>query len=123
MMQRRTARGVAGFRAAIAAVAIGAGVFLGAVPAALAQSAGMGMMDFESARDSFFSSADKDGDFALSSAELLSAMGASDAQLFDCEDADGDGLCGYSEYLDSGQQLFQQLDQDGDGWLSPKELQ
>jgi hypothetical protein len=92
-------------------------------PMALAQAAGMGMMDFESARDSFFSSADRDGDFALSSGELLNAMGASDAHMFDCEDGDGDGLCGYSEYLDFGQQLFQILDADGDGWLSPKELQ
>ncbi|NJL25769.1 MAG: transaldolase, partial [Calothrix sp. SM1_5_4] len=39
------------------------------------------------------------------------------------EDGDGDGLCGYSEFLDSGQHLFQQLDEDSDGWLSPKELQ
>lgn len=93
-----------------------------AVPV-VAQSAGMGMLDFESARDSFFSSADRDGDFALSGGELMNAMGSADAHMFDCEDGDGDGLCGYSEYLDFGQQLFEQLDADGDGWLSPKELQ
>jgi hypothetical protein len=93
-----------------------------AAPAA-AQSTGMGMLDFESARDSFFSSADRDGDFALSGGELMNALGSADAQMFECEDGDGDGLCGYSEYLDFGQQLFQQLDADGDGWLSPRELQ
>lgn len=118
----RSARRRAFGRAWVAiAVALAAAALT--VSGAVAQSAGMGMMDFESARDSFFSSADRDGDFALSGGELLNAMGSSDAHIFDCEDGDGDGLCGYSEYLDSGQNLFQQLDADGDGWLSPKELQ
>ncbi len=104
-------------------------LLLAAVAAALtpapasAQSAGMDRADFDSARDSFFSSADRNGDFALSGAELMNAMGATDAQIFDCDDADGDGLCSYSEYLDSGDQLFHQLDEDGDGTLSSQELQ
>ena len=96
---------------------------LAASGAALAQVSGMGMGDFESARDSFFSSADRDGDFALSTDELMDAMGVADGHLFDCDDADGDGVCGYSDYLDSGERLFHTLDRDGDGWLSPSELQ
>lgn len=114
-MRQRSIKRSAG--AVLAAMILSSGVS-GAVAAA-----GMGMMDFESARDSFFSSADKDGDFALSSSELLSAMGSADAAMFDCEDGDGDGLCGYSEYMDFGQQLFQQLDRDGDGILSSQEIQ
>jgi len=106
-----------------AGLAVAAWLMLGASAAALAQASGMGMMDLEAARDSFFNSADRDGDFALSTDELMSAMGVAEGQLFDCEDSDGDGLCGYSEYLDSGQRLFQALDSDGDGWLSPSELQ
>src|SRR5262245_48646915 len=48
---------------------------LGAPVAASAQASGMGMMDFEAARDSFFSQADRDGDFALSDDELMNAIG------------------------------------------------
>jgi hypothetical protein len=50
-------------------------------------------------------------------------MGVADGHLFDCEDEDGDGVCGYTDYLDSGQRLFQSLDRNGDGWLSPDEIQ
>jgi hypothetical protein len=118
--QRRTLR-IGGLRSGAALMALAAAI--ASAPAAIAQAAGMGMSDFESARDSFFSSADRNGDFALSSGELMSAMGSSDAEIFDCVDSDGDGLCGYSEYLDFGQDLFLELDSDGDGWLSPIELQ
>lgn len=93
------------------------------VPQAAAQSFGsMSAMDLEAARDSYFQSADHDGDFALSSEEQLSAIGASNAELFECSDNDGDGVCSYSEFLDSGQQVFDDLDVNGDGHLSPDEL-
>lgn len=93
-------------------------------PNAAAQSfGGMSMLDLEAARDSFFQSADHDGDFALSSEELLSAMGASHSGLFECWDGDDDGLCSYSEFLDSGARVFAELDRDGDGRLSPEEVQ
>lgn len=90
---------------------------------AVAQSGGMGMLDLEAARDSFFSSADADGDYALSGEEQLSAMGASNSQLFECWDGDDDGLCTYSEYMDSARRVFDELDSDGDGELSPREVQ
>ncbi len=96
---------------------------LGAPVTASAQASGLGMMDFEAARDSFFSRADRDGDFALSAGELMDEMGVADGRLFECEDEDGDGVCGYTDYLDSGQKLFQRLDANGDGRLSPDEIQ
>jgi hypothetical protein len=92
-------------------------------PQAAAQSfGGMSAMDLEAARDSYFQSADHDGDFALSSEEQLSAIGASNAELFECSDSDGDGTCSYSEFLDSGQKVFDELDVNGDGHLSSDEL-
>jgi hypothetical protein len=120
-MIRNTYRGRALRQAATAMVA--GWLALGVPVAASAQASGMGMMDFEAARDSFFNSADRDGDFALSNAELMDAMGVADGHLFECEDEDGDGVCGYSDYLDSGQKLFQSLDTNGDGRLSPDEIQ
>ncbi len=97
---------------------------LASAPQAAAQTfGGMGMIDLEAARDSFFNSADRDGDFALSNEEQLSAIGASNSQLFECWDSDGDGLCSYAEFLDSGQQVFDQLDANGDGHLTPDEVQ
>ena len=83
----------------------------------------MSMVDLEAARDSFFQSADHDGDFALSIEEQLSAMGSGNSGLFECWDDDGDGLCSYSEFLDSGLKVFSDLDVDGDGRLSPEEVQ
>jgi hypothetical protein len=120
-MIRNTYRGRALRQVAIAIVA---GVLaLGASVTASAQASGMGMMDFEAARDSFFSRADRDGDFVLSDGELMDEMGVADGRLFECEDEDGDGVCGYTDYLDSGQKLFQSLDTNGDGRLSPDEIQ
>ena len=115
-----------GYRAGVSAVALTVLAILAlalAAPIAGAQAGGMSRSDFEAARDSFFSSADRNGDFALSGAELMSAMGATDAPIFDCDDANDDGLCSYSEYLDSGEKLFDELDRDGDGMLSAQELQ
>lgn len=98
--------------------------FLAGAPEAAAQSfGGMSMLDLEAARDSFFQSADHNGDFALSNEELLTAMGAAHSGLFECWDDDGDGLCSYSEFLDSGTRVFSELDLNGDGRLSPEEVQ
>ena len=93
------------------------------VPQAAAQSfGGVSVTDLEAERDSFFKSADMDGDYALSSEEQLSAIGTRNAELFECSDSDGDGVCSYAEFLDSGQQVFDELDVNGDGHLSPDEL-
>ena len=97
-------------------------------PQATAQSWGIGSTDFESVRDSFFKGADLDRDFALSGEEQLLAMGsgrlawASAPILFECDDRDGDGLCTYTEFLESGAALFGALDRDGDGRLMPDEI-
>jgi hypothetical protein len=100
------------------------GGLLTSAPQAAAQSFGaMGMTDLEAARDSFFQSADNDGDFALSSEEQLSAMGTGHSALFECWDEDGDGLCSYAEFLDSGAKVFSELDVDGDGRLTAEEVQ
>jgi EF hand len=97
---------------------------LALVSPAIAQSfGGMSMVDFEAARDSYFQQADHDGDFALSTEEQLDAMGASNSDLFECDDSDGDGMCSYSEFLDSGQGLFDHLDANHDGQLSTSEVQ
>ena len=63
------------------------------------------------------------GDFALSTDEQLSAIDQQHAKLLECWDDDADGLCSYSEFLDSGQKLFNQLDVNGDGVLDQDEVQ
>ena len=116
-------KAIAGAARALAALALVLTVGV-AVSEAVAQSAsGMGMLDLEAARDSFFSSADSDGDFALSSEEQMSAMGASSSQLFECWDDDGDGLCSYTEYMDSAERVFEELDLDRNGQLTASEVQ
>lgn len=95
----------------------------GALPAAAESFDGMSMLDMESERDSFFQSADADGDFALSTDEQMSALEQRHAKLLECWDADGDGLCSYSEFLESGEKLFSDLDVNGDGVLDADELQ
>jgi len=107
----------------MAALAFAFGLLAGTSPAAAQSFGAMSMVDLEAARDSFFQSADHDGDFALSGEEQLSAMGAGNSSLFECWDDDGDGLCSYSEFLDSGQKVFSDLDANGDGELSVDEVQ
>lgn len=107
----------------LAAMVLAVCLVAATAPAQAQSFGGMSALDLESARDSFFQSADHDGDFALSSEEQLSALGASNADLFECWDDDGDGLCSYTEFLDSGQKVFSELDVNGDGRLSPEEIQ
>ena len=95
----------------------------GAFPVAAQSFGGMSMLDVEAERDSFFQSADADGDFALSTDEQLSAIDQRHAKLLECWDDDGDGLCSYSEFLDSGQKVFSDLDVNGDGVLDADEIQ
>ena len=61
--------------------------------------------------------------YALSSEEQLGALGSSHSDLFECTDTDGDGQCSYTEFLDSGMAVFDQLDVNRDGRLTPDELQ
>ena len=98
-------------------------LLLGALQAAAQNFGSMSMLDVEAERDSFFQSADADGDFALSTDEQLSAIDQRHAKLLECWDDDADGLCSYSEFLESGEKLFDQLDANGDGVLDPEEVQ
>lgn len=95
----------------------------GALQAAAQSFGGMSMLDMEAERDSFFQSADADGDFALSTDEQASALSQRYAKLLECWDGDGDGLCSYAEFLASGEKLFADLDINGDGVLGAEELQ
>ena len=99
-------------------------LLMGGAFAAAAQSfGGMSMLDVEEERDSFFQSADADGDFALSADEQSTALSLKHAKLLECWDGDGDGVCSYSEFLESGEKLFTDLDANGDGVLDAEELQ
>jgi hypothetical protein len=95
----------------------------GALQATAQSFGGMSMLDVEAERDSFFQSADADGDFALSTDEQSSALMQRHARLLECWDDDADGLCSYSEFLQSGEKLFNQLDVNGDGVLDSDEVQ
>jgi Ca2+-binding EF-hand superfamily protein len=83
---------------------------------------GMSAMDFDAARTSFFYQHDRDGDFALSFAEMSDAMLHGAARLFDGYDLDGDGLITFDEYVQSGLDIFRSMDLDGDGVLSAHEM-
>ena len=122
-MGRRHIRGGTPRVSAALALAFGC-ILLAGAPQAAAQSFGsMSVVDLEAERDSFFQSADHDGDFALSNEELMAAMNRRFSGLFECWDSDGDGLCSYSEFLESGQKLFSELDVNGDGVLDAEEVQ
>ena len=95
----------------------------GALQAAAQSFGGMSMLDVEAERDNFFQSADADGDFALSTDEQMSALSQRNAKLLECWDDDTDGLCSYSEFLASGENLFAELDVNGDGVLDAEEVQ
>ena len=111
-------------RIGIGAPALAVALLLaGMLPAAAEAPGEMNLLDVEQERDSFFQSADADGDFALSNDEQMSAFSQQHAGLLECWDSDGDGLCSYSEFLESGQKVFSELDANGDGTLSADELQ
>ena len=115
--------GLSRIRAAAWALALCCGALAG-TPAMAQSFGGMSMIDFEAERDSYFQSADHNGDLALSGDEQMDAMGLAQSELFEeCTDSDGDGMCSYSEFLDSGQSLFDSLDANRDGKLSTSEVQ
>jgi len=107
----------------IGAPALAVLLLYGAIQAAAQSFGGMSMLEVEAERENFFQSADVDGDFALSSDEQSSALTHANAKLLECWDSDSDGLCSYSEFLESGEKLFNQLDGNGDGVLDPSEVQ
>src|SRR5262245_41729998 len=110
-------------RIRMGAPALAALLLVGALPAAAQSFGGMSVLDMEAERDSFFQSADADGDFALSADEQSTALSQRHAKLLECWDGDGDGVCSYSEFLESGEKLFSDLDVNGDGVLDAEELQ
>jgi hypothetical protein len=115
--------GLSKIRIGAPALVVAALLVGGALQAAAQTFGGMSMLDMEAERDSFFQSADADGDFALSTDEQLSAIDQRHAKLLECWDGDSDGLCSYSEFLESGEKLFSDLDVNDDGVLDADEIQ
>jgi len=103
---------------------LGAVAFIAICPASLmAQSldSAMDILQFDAARNDFFAQADTNLDLRLSQNEMTDALGLTAPAIFDGQDYDGDGYISYSEYLDSGEDLFATLDRNGDGVLTPDE--
>ena len=92
------------------------------MPGVIGAEQGMSAIDFDTARMSFFNQADANGDLALSPAEISRAMAHGDSALFGGSDLDGDGGISLEEYMLSGNDLFAELDADGDGILSSGEM-
>jgi hypothetical protein len=115
--------GLSKIRIGAPALVVAAFLLGGAFQAAAQSFGGMSMLDVEAERDSFFQSADADGDFALSTDEQMSALSQRHSKLLECWDGDADGLCSYSEFLESGQKLFAELDVNSDGMLDAEEVQ
>ncbi len=85
-------------------------------------SSSMNMFDFESARDSFFNKADRDGDLSLSPDEISEALGPTPSLLFGATDYNGDGQITYGEYTQSTSEIFDFLDRNGDKVLTQDEF-
>jgi hypothetical protein len=115
--------GLSKIRIGMPALAAAALLLGGALQAAAQSFGGMSMLEVEAERDDFFQSADADGDFALSTDEQMSALSQRHAKLLECWDDDADGLCSYSEFLESGEKLFSELDVNSDGVLDAEEVQ
>lgn len=92
------------------------------MPGVIGVEQGMSGIDFDSARMSFFNQADVNGDLALSPEEMSRAMAHGGSRLFQGSDINSDGLTTLDEYMQSGNDLFQSLDTDGDGVLSSGEM-
>lgn len=92
------------------------------MPGVIGAESGMSALDFDSARMSFFNQWDKNGDLELSPPEMGEAMTDGSSRLFQGSDVDGNGSMSLDEYMQSGNELFDRLDADGDGTLTSGEM-